>query len=92
MSDKSLSYEDLATVIKECAGVTVDAEIISRRPDLSFADLGVESLGVLGIVAALENRYGIRLTGSAQECHRPEQLRDLVTREIGKESSDAGTH
>lgn len=91
MSDRPLSYEELAAVIKECAGVTVDASIISRRPDLSFADLGVESLGVLGIVAALENRYGIRLGSDAEQCERPDQLRTLVLDTVS-EVSDARAH
>lgn len=91
MSDKPLSYEELAMVIKECAGVTVDAEIISRRPDLTFADLGVESLGVLGIVAALENRYGVRLGADAEQCERPDQLRALFMNVV-TEASDARAH
>jgi acyl carrier protein len=73
-------------------GVTVEAETISGQPELTFADLGVESLGVLGVVAALENRYGIRLGADAEQCERPEQLRELITQMTTEEATDARAH
>jgi len=87
MSDGAPTYEDLVALIQKCAGVTVNAETMSRQPDLTFAELGVDSLGVLGVAAALENQYGIRLGVDAEQCERPQQLRALVTSAIAKEAN-----
>lgn len=92
MPDRPLTYEELATVVRECTGITVDPDAISRQPELTFAELGVESLGMLGIVAALENRYGIRLGADAEQCQRPGQLCELVTSTMEREVTDAGAH
>jgi minimal PKS acyl carrier protein len=79
-------------MIKQCAGVVVDVELMTGQPDLTFEELGVDSLGVLGVLAALENRYGIRMSTDAEQCNRPHQLRALVETTIAREASDAGTH
>jgi minimal PKS acyl carrier protein len=92
MSDRPPTHDELAAMIKECAGVTVDPAALSRRPDLTFEELGVDSLGVLGVVAALENRYGIRLAGDTEQSQRPDQLRALVETTIATEATDARTH
>lgn len=81
MSDGSPTYEDIVALIQRCAGVTVAAETISHQPEVTFAELGVDSLGVLGVAAALENQYGIQLADAGQ-CERPQQLRALVTSAI----------
>jgi minimal PKS acyl carrier protein len=86
------TYHELAAMIRTCTGVTVDAEAMSRQPDLTFDELGVDSLGVMGVVAALENRYGIRVDADAEQCERPEQLRALVETTIAREVTDARTH
>lgn len=93
MTTGPLTHAELATVIKNCTGVAVDPETLAGSPELTFAELGIESLGVLGIVAALENRYGIQLRDDAEQCQYPEQLRELVTSATGEEaSSDASAH
>jgi minimal PKS acyl carrier protein len=92
MPEGAPTYEDLASLIQRCAGVTVNAETMSHQPDLTFAELGVDSLGVLGVATALENQYGVRLGVDAEQCQRPQQLRALVTNAIAKEANDAGTH
>lgn len=91
-SDGLPTYEELGALIQRCAGVTVDAEAMSRQPDLTFAELGVDSLGVLGVAAALENQYGVRLAVDAEQCERPQQLHALVTNAIAKETNGARTH
>lgn len=92
MSQQPPTYQELAAMIKSCAGVTVDADTMSRQPALTFEELEVDSLAVLGLVAALENRYGIRLGAEAEQSRRPQQLRELVENAIAKEAADARTH
>lgn len=92
MSDQLPTFAELAEVIKGCSGVTVEPEVMSKSPELTFEELGVDSLGVLGIVAVLENRYGLRLGADAEDCQRPDQLRALVSTAISREATDARTH
>jgi minimal PKS acyl carrier protein len=86
------TYHELADIVRNCTGVTVDAEAMSRQPDLTFDELGVDSLGVMGVAAALENRYGIRLGADAEQCQRPQQLRALVETTMAREVTDARAH
>lgn len=92
MSEGPFTYAELAAMIRQCAGVTVAPETMSAQPELTFAELGVESLGVLGVVAAVENRYGVRLGADGEQCERPEQLRALVGQLITEEATDARAH
>ncbi|GAA4878743.1 acyl carrier protein [Kitasatospora sp. NPDC048365] len=58
-----ITHDDLATLIKTRAGVTVTPEELAD-PGCMFLDLGVDSLGVLGVLADLENRYGVSIDSS----------------------------
>ncbi|MFF2546741.1 acyl carrier protein [Kitasatospora sp. NPDC058063] len=58
-----ITYEELATLVRTRAGVQVTAEELAD-PGRMFLDLGVDSLGVLGVLADLENRYGVSLDSS----------------------------
>ncbi|GLF95482.1 acyl carrier protein [Streptomyces yaizuensis] len=69
----ALSHEELAEVITRCAGARTDAAALrTTRP--TFQDLGVDSLGLLGIVAELEQMFGIRLGDDAERCSSPDEL------------------
>ncbi|MFE7592931.1 acyl carrier protein [Kitasatospora sp. NPDC057512] len=72
-----ISYEELATLVRARAGVEVTAEQLAE-PGRMFLDLGVDSLGVLGVLADLENRYGVSVDG-AELLGRPvaEFLKDV---------------
>ncbi|WP_441245106.1 acyl carrier protein [Kitasatospora sp. McL0602] len=70
-----LTYDELALLIKNRAGVTVPAETVAE-PGIGFDELGVDSLGVLGIVAELENRYGLKLGSDLPGT--PQELLDAV--------------
>ncbi|KPC81077.1 MULTISPECIES: acyl carrier protein [Streptomyces] len=73
-----LTYEELATLMKNGAGLTVDPSEMSSRPGSAFDEYGLDSLGLLGIVAALENRYGHPLPVDADRCKTPGEFLDLV--------------
>jgi len=72
-----ITVEELAELMKKSAGVTVDAEEL-RQNDPGFATLGVDSLGLLGIVGELENRYGTPMPPEAERSKTPRQFLDLV--------------
>ncbi|MEU1087738.1 acyl carrier protein [Streptomyces sp. NPDC005576] len=73
-----LTYEELSTLMKSGAGLTADASEMASRPESSFEEYGLDSLGLLGIVAALENRYGHALPADADQCKTPAEFLDLV--------------
>ncbi|MEV6260546.1 acyl carrier protein [Streptomyces sp. NPDC051784] len=77
MNDR-LTYEELAVLMKNGAGLTVDPSEMASRPGSAFDEYGLDSLGLLGIVAVLENRYGRPLPADADRCRTPGEFLDLV--------------
>lgn len=76
-----LSHEALAEVITRCAGAGTDGTTLrDTRP--TFADLEVDSLGLLGIVADLEQTLGIRLGSEAEQCASPEELLAMANAQL----------
>jgi minimal PKS acyl carrier protein len=73
-----LTFEELASLMKSCAGLTVDPRAMESRQDSTFADFGLDSLGLLGIVAELENRHGMPLGQDAEQCKTPGAFLALV--------------
>jgi minimal PKS acyl carrier protein len=70
--------EELSELMKKAAGVTVAPEELEQRNDSGFDGLGIDSLGLLGIVGELENRYGTPMPPDAERCKTPRQFLDLV--------------
>ncbi|MDG4763528.1 acyl carrier protein [Solwaraspora sp. WMMD406] len=68
-----LSHEELADVITRCAGARTDAAAL-RDSRITFADIEVDSLGVLGILSELEQTFGIRFGSEAEKCASPAEL------------------
>ncbi|MEU9060240.1 acyl carrier protein [Streptomyces sp. NPDC048430] len=77
-----LTYEELAALMKSGAGLTVDPSEMASRPGSAFEAYGLDSLGLLGIVAALENRYGHPLPVDADRCKTPGEFLDLVNNSL----------
>jgi len=73
-----VTYTELATLMKQAAGVTVDPHDLENRADTPFAEFGLDSLGLLGIVGELENRHGRALPTDAERCKSPRVFLDLV--------------
>ena len=77
MSDR-ITVEELAELMKKSAGITVAAEDLQRQYDIGFDALGIDSLGLLGIVGELENRYGTPMPPDAERSKTPRQFLDQV--------------
>ena len=56
--DTTISPTDLAALINRCTGVAVTGEQLCQSR-LSFDELGVDSLGLMGVVAELQRHHGI---------------------------------
>ncbi|MCT4351713.1 phosphopantetheine-binding protein [Streptomyces sp. Je 1-79] len=78
MITTALTFDELAALMKQAAGVTVDARELEKAPDAPFTTLGLDSLGLLGIVGELENRYSVSLPTDAERCKTPAEFLGLV--------------
>ncbi|MFB6827384.1 phosphopantetheine-binding protein [Streptomyces hydrogenans] len=78
MITTALTFDELSTLMKQAAGVTVDARELEKAQDSPFTTLGLDSLGLLGIVGELENRYSVALPTDAERCKTPGEFVDLV--------------
>ena len=73
-----LTLNELAALMKSAAGLTVDPKELANRPDATFTEFGLDSLGLLGIVGELENRQGRPMPTDAERCKTPRDFLDLV--------------
>lgn len=77
MSDR-ITVEELSELMKKAAGVTVAPDELQQQYDNGFDTLGIDSLGLLGVVGELENRYGTPLPPDAERCKTPHEFLDLI--------------
>jgi minimal PKS acyl carrier protein len=77
MSDR-ITVEELSELMKKAAGVTVAPEELQQQYDNGFDVIGIDSLGLLGVVGELENRYGTPLPPDAERCKTPREFLDLI--------------
>ena len=75
MADSRITIEDQVELMSACAGVRTDVETASAQ---TFDELGVDSLGVLGIIAEIERRTGRKLGADAELVPSPAALIALV--------------
>ncbi|GAB2714217.1 acyl carrier protein [Kitasatospora kifunensis] len=77
-----VTFEELATLMKGRAGLSVDAAELASQPDTPFDQFGLDSLGLLGIVSELENRYGQPIGNEPESCKTPEDFLTLVNDQL----------
>lgn len=77
-ANETLTYQELAALMKSSAGITADAAVLAAGPDVPFAEYGLDSLGLLGIVGELENRHGVAISADADACKTPRAFLDVV--------------
>ncbi|ONI88817.1 hypothetical protein ALI22I_17750 [Saccharothrix sp. ALI-22-I] len=76
--DAHLSPNDLAALISRCTGVTVTGEQVTDS-DRTFDDLGVDSLGLMGVLAELQRNHGMSRDVDMQPDQSPLELLNLVS-------------
>jgi minimal PKS acyl carrier protein len=77
-----VTYEELADLMKNRAGTPVEAEDLARRCDSTFAEFELDSLGLLGIVSELENRYSRSIGNEPESCKTPADFLGLVNDQL----------
>jgi aromatase len=90
MSTNQLTLEALSELVTRCTGVTVTGALLRQRPESTFADLGVDSLGVLGVIAACERASGA-LHIDLGECPTPAALLEAVNVQLAGASAAPAT-
>ena len=73
-----VTYADLAELMKRTAGVSVEPQELERQSASGFDSFGLDSLGLLGIVAELEKRHSAGLPENAEKCKTPAEFLALV--------------
>jgi aromatase len=79
---------ELSEMVKTVAGVEIDAEQIQQDPQVTFEDLGVDSLGLLGVLAVVERRCGIQIQADIEDCKTFADLEAIIQQAAG---ADAGS-
>lgn len=82
MSNGPLAYGELAALIKSCAGISIDPDAMTAHPETPFKDYGLDSLGLIGVVAALERRFEIPLGTDAEKAKSPHELVEFVNAQL----------
>ncbi|MGY0065730.1 acyl carrier protein [Streptomyces sp. QTS137] len=78
MITTEVTVDELSVLMKRAAGITVDPQELKRAAEAPFDSFGLDSLGLLGIVGELENRYGLSLPPDSERCKSPREFLDLV--------------
>ncbi|MGW8886164.1 acyl carrier protein [Streptomyces sp. NPDC055749] len=74
-----ITLHDLAGVLTECAGADEDVVLTSESLDLTFTDLGYDSLALLETAATVQQRYGVALSDEeVTGITTPREFLDLV--------------
>ncbi|GHK04157.1 acyl carrier protein [Streptomyces sp. NPDC003753] len=86
---EQMRWEEFTAVVRECAGESESADL-TEAVDVSFTDLGYDSVALLEITARIEREYGIALDDEAvSEAKTPGQYLALVNEALAAGSSVA---
>jgi len=82
VTNSPVTYEELASLMKSRAGTPVEPDELALRCDATFEEFGLDSLGLLGIISELENRYGCSIDSKPEAHTTPSALLELVNSTI----------
>ncbi|WP_370084462.1 acyl carrier protein [Streptacidiphilus sp. MAP12-16] len=77
-----VTFDELASLMKGRAGLSVDPWEMESRPEATFEQFELDSLGLLGIVSELENRYGRPIGNEPETCKTPIDFLNLVNAQL----------
>jgi minimal PKS acyl carrier protein len=78
-SNGSFTLDDLRTIMRTCAGVDESVDLESDIGNITFEDLGYDSLAVLEMAAKAQNEMGIVISDDeAQKLMTPGSLVEYV--------------
>lgn len=65
MTEQSFSFEDLKRILVDRVGLPED--VVKDEPDLTFEDMGLDSLALVEIQLAMEQEYGFTVADEDAE-------------------------
>jgi len=65
LSEQSFSFEDLKRILVDRVGLPED--VVKDEPDLTFEDMGLDSLALVEIQLAMEQEYGFTVADEDAE-------------------------
>ncbi|MFI1417512.1 acyl carrier protein [Streptomyces sp. NPDC020731] len=78
MITSEVTFDELAALMKQAAGISVDPRELKQSAESPFDVFGLDSLGLLGIVGELENRYGQSFPPDSERCRTPREFLNLI--------------
>jgi aromatase len=69
---------ELTETVKTVAGVEIDAGQLQQDPQVTLDELGVDSLGLLGVFSAIERQYGIEIHADIDDCKTFADLEAII--------------
>ncbi|HEX4833763.1 MAG TPA: acyl carrier protein [Trebonia sp.] len=79
MPHKTIELTDLCRVLRESAGVGAGIDLDGEILDVTFEDLGYDSIAMLETGARLSREYGVAIEDDAfSEATTPRKLLDLI--------------
>jgi len=82
---------ELSEMVKTVAGVEIDVEQVQQNPAMTLEDLGVDSLGLLGVFSTIERQYGIQIHADIDDCKTFADLEAIIAESAGP-GADAAAH
>jgi aromatase len=80
---------ELSEMVKTVTGVEIDAAQIQQNPAATFEDLGVDSLGLLGVFSAVERQYGVQIHADTEDCKTFADLEAIIRQAAGPDAGAA---
>jgi acyl carrier protein len=75
----SLTMEQLRVIMRECIGADEEVNLDGAIEDMSFTDLGYDSLAVLELCTRVQDRCGVAIPDDAVDgMSTPRKLLDFV--------------
>ncbi|HEV2376981.1 MAG TPA: acyl carrier protein [Streptosporangiaceae bacterium] len=80
---RELTLRGLIDIMRECAGVDETVDLDSEVGDVSFEDLGYDSVALLETAGRIEREFGVVLGDeTVEEAKTPQLLLDCVNQRI----------
>ena len=83
MTTSTFTLDDMRQIMGGCAGVPESVDLTDDIGQVSFAELGYDSLAVLEMTARIQRQLGVRIPDDAvDEMKTPQAAVDYVNRRL----------
>lgn len=84
-----LTMDELTVILRECAGAAEEVDVEpADAPDISFVELGYDSLALLQVAGTVKRIYGVDLPDDdVIGVETPQALLQLINNGLGKQAA-----